>query len=52
MHKGEYLDCEVLFVMIYYDETFKYLENIFHLALNLFGLELFTFSWDFIDSDN
>ena len=52
MDKGEYLDCEVLFVMIYYDETFKYLENIFHLALNLFGLELLTFSWDLIDSDN
>ena len=45
MHKGEDLDCKVLFVMM------RHL-NVFLLESNLFGLELFTFSWDFIDSDN
>ena len=49
MHKGEDLDCKVLSIMIRHLNILKYF---FFLESSLFGLELFTFSWDFIDSDN
>ena len=45
MHKSEDLHCKVLSVMM------RHL-NIFLLESNLFGPDLFTFSWDFIESDN
>ena len=48
MHKGEGLDCKVLSVMIRHLKILKY----FSFGIYLFGPELFTFSWDFIDSDN
>ena len=48
MHKGEDLDCTVLFVMMRHLNIFK----TFLLESNLFGLELFTFSRDFIDRGN
>ena len=44
MHKSEDLDCKVHLNILK--------KNIFLLESNLFGPELFTFSWDFIDSDN
>ena len=46
MHKGEDLDCKVLSVMM------THLNNLEILESNLFGPELFTFSWDSTDSDN
>ena len=48
MHKGENLNCKVLSVMMRNINILKY----FSLELNLFGPELFTFSWDFIESNN
>ena len=48
MHKGEDLDCKVLSVMMRHLNILI----IFLLESNLFGPELFTFSWDFVDSDN
>ena len=48
MHKGEDLDCKVISVMIRHFNIFKY----FLLEYNLFGPELFRYSWDFIDNDN
>ena len=48
MHKGEDLDCTVLSVMMRHLNIFE----TFLLESNLFGPELFTFSWNFIDSDN
>ena len=48
MHKGEDLDCKVLSVMMRHLNFLKY----FLLKSNLFGPEIFTFSRDFIDSDN
>ena len=48
MHEGEDLDCKELSVMMRHLNILKY----FSLDSNLFGPELFTFSWDFIDSDN
>ena len=42
MHKGGDCDCEVLSVMM---------RHLNILESNLFGPELFTFNWDFIDSD-
>ena len=45
MHKGEYLDCKMLSVMMRHLNILKY----FSFGI---GPELFTFSWDFIDSDN
>ena len=47
MHKDEDLDCKVPCVII---RQLNIL-NIFLLESNLFGPELFTFSWNFIDSD-
>ena len=48
MHKGKDLDCKVLSVKMKHLNIFKYI----FLESNLFGPELFTLSWDFIDSDN
>ena len=48
MHKGEDLDCTVLYVMMRHLNIFK----TFLLEWNLFGPELFTFNMDFIDRDN
>ena len=48
MHNGEDLDCKVASVMMRHLNILKY----FLLKSNLFGSELFTFSWDLIDSDN
>ena len=48
MHKRKDLDCRVLSVMM---RHFNIL-NIFLLESDLFGPELLTFTWGFIDSDN
>ena len=48
MHKRKDLDCKVLSVMMRHLNVLKY----FLLESNLFGSELFTFGWDFIDSGN
>ena len=47
MHEGEDLDRKVLSVM----RHLNFVKN-FLLKSNLFGPKLFTFSWNFIDSDN
>ena len=49
MHKGKDLDCKVLSVMMRHLNILKYFS--FRIE-SQFGPELFTFSWDFIDSDN
>ena len=48
MHKCKDLSYKVQSVMMRHLNILKY----FLLELNLFGLELFMFSWDFIDCDN
>ena len=48
MHKAKDLDCKALSVIMRHLNIL----NIFLLESNLFGPELFTFSWNFIDSDN
>ena len=46
--KGEDLDCKMLYAMMRHLNILKY----FFSESNLFEPELFTFSLDFIDSDN
>ena len=48
MHEGEDFDCKVLSVMMRHLNILQYIFS----ELNLFGPELFTFSWDLIDSDD
>ena len=49
MHKHKDLDCKVLSVMMRHLNVLKFF---YLLESNLFIPELFTFAWDFIDSDN